>query len=396
MQALDDGTFIFLHNAWNNAIKDDDVYLVHRDSNFNQIGIMKIVAGGHGGSMSAYQDGDTIKIVTTLGLDKAGYPAFIAKFDFQNGKSLTLSDPSLKHLKDYPVGAQPQCAVLGNQKKLIGALEDNWSRYRVYNIEDLNKWVTEMTTSKFVIGSNNIIQSYCIYNDMIFATLGGPSSHISNSDEMQKDPRGLAVVDAIKGETIEKLTLDMKQLNAIAINDKIEPEGLTVRDNTLYVAFRTGDNQQARLLIYKVSLDIEDNQDFSIKMWDGNPGTLELTNQGNFKNINNLINKINELAKTNSIFLPLKVDLDTEILTTLNRGARNQFLNNIAILNTVLSNLFNDYRYQTGDIEDNQKEYKAPSIPTGLVIDKDEINNYWNTIKYDLELVIKAINKEDK
>lgn len=135
---------------------------------------------------------------------------------------------------------------------------------------------------------------------------------------------------------------------------------------------------------------------FKIEQWNGNPGTLEITNQNNFKNIMNLIAKINELAKTNSIFLPQTLNLDTEILTNLNRGTRNQFLNNAAILNTVLPDLFNDYRYSTGDIKDVQKKYQEPNIPTNLVINKDEINNYWNAVDYDLSLVIKTINKEDK
>lgn len=136
--------------------------------------------------------------------------------------------------------------------------------------------------------------------------------------------------------------------------------------------------------------------DFEIKKWDGNPGTLEITNQNNFKNIMNLIAKINELAKTNSIFVSKEINLDTEILTNLNRGARNQFLNNAAILNTVLLDLFNDYRYKTGDTEDFQKEYQQPNIPTGLNVDKDEINAYWNAVDYDLSLVVKTINKEDE
>lgn len=135
---------------------------------------------------------------------------------------------------------------------------------------------------------------------------------------------------------------------------------------------------------------------FEINQWDGNPGTLEITNQNNFKNIMNLIAKINELAKTNSIFVSKEINLDTEILTNLNRGARNQFLNNAAILNTVLPDLFNDYRYKTGDTKDFQKEYQQPNIPTGLTVDKDEINAYWSAIDYDLSLVIKAINKEDE
>ncbi len=390
MQALDDGTFIFLHNAWNNAIKDDDVYLVHRDSNFNQIGIMKIVAGGHGGSMSAYQDGNTIKIVTTLGLDKTGYPAFIAEFDFQDGRSLTLSDPSLKHLKNYPVGAQPQCAVLGNQKKLIGALEDNWSRYRVYNVDDLNKWVTEMTTSKFVIGSNNIIQSYCIYNDMIFASLGGPGSHISNSDEMQKDPRGLAVVDAIKGETIEKVTLDMKKLNALAINDKVEPEGLTVKDSTLYVAFRTGDNQQARLLIYTFPLDIPQKTPENIKLWDGNPGTLNQVNHDNFSYIQSLIDRVNQLSKTNPLFDSYNVHFDLDLKDFLNRNARVQFLENANKLQEILPKLMADVLFMSGVID---FEYKAPVIPTVLYFDKTVWNNYWSTVAEDLKQLVAGIDQ---
>lgn len=390
MQALDDGTFIFLHNAWNNAIKDDDVYLVHRDSNFNQIGIMKIVAGGHGGSMSAYQDGDTIKVVTTLGLDKTGYPAFIAEFDFQDGRSLTLSDPSLKHLKDYPVGAQPQCAVLGNQKKLIGALEDNWSRYRVYNVDDLNKCITEMTTSKFVIGSNNVIQSYCIYNDMIFASLGGPGSHISNNDEMQKDPRGLAVVDAIKGETIEKVTLDMKKLNALAINDKVEPEGLTVKDSTLYVAFRTGDNQQARLLIYTFPLDIPQKTPENIKLWDGNPGTLNQVNHDNFTYIQNIINKINTLAETNPLFSQYDVQFDLELLTLLNRNARVQFLSNAEKLQALLPTIVDDVMLMSGVID---YKYKTPVIPTVLYFDKDLWNNYWQAVADNLNLIANGVDQ---
>lgn len=388
MQALDDGTFIFLHNAWNNSIKDDDVYLVHRDNNFNQIGIMKIVAGGHGGSMSAYKDGNNIRIVTTLGLDKTGYSAFITEFDFQDGKSLTLSDPSFKHLKNYPVGAQPQCAVLGNQKKLIGALEDNWSRYRVYNANNLNKCITEMTTNKFVIGSNNVIQSYCIYNSMIFASLGGPGSHLSNNVEMTKDPRGLAIVDALKGETIEKLTLDMKKLNALAINDKVEPEGLTVKDSTLYVAFRTGDNQQARLLVYTFPLEFPNNDvteplEINFNLWNGDPNLFYKNNLDNFALIQKFIDSWNKLSESNDLYEPINISLDITNYGDTNRNAYRQFIDNANKVNSFITIYCENYR-----ISDDDFVVIKPNIPYDTDFNKDDINKYWQDLQSDFNFLI--------
>lgn len=132
-------------------------------------------------------------------------------------------------------------------------------------------------------------------------------------------------------------------------------------------------------------------KELTITMWDGNAGTLELINQNNFQVVNTLINRINQLSKNDTRFIPMNVEFDLNVLSKSDRGAREQFLNNAQILNPIMQNLFNDYRYYSNDVVDLQKIYQEPTVPSGLILDKTAINGYWSAVASNISLAIKAV-----
>ena len=138
----------------------------------------------------------------------------------------------------------------------------------------------------------------------------------------------------------------------------------------------------------------EPPKELTITMWGGNAGTLEITNQENFQVVNTLINQINQLSKSDSRFIPVTVNFDLDTLSKSDRGARNQFLDNAQILSSIMKNLFIDYRYFSNDIDDLQKAYQEPTIPTGLILDKTMINDYWSAVASNISLAIKAVISE--
>lgn len=131
-----------------------------------------------------------------------------------------------------------------------------------------------------------------------------------------------------------------------------------------------------------ISIDIE--------LWDGNPGTLNQTNQDNFTVIQKLIDRINQLAQTNPLFSEYNVSFDLQLLPLLNRNARVQFLNNANLLDKLMPTLMEDILLMAGIID---YEYKKPVIPTILYFDKTLWNNYWQAVADDLNLITNAINQ---
>ena len=122
-----------------------------------------------------------------------------------------------------------------------------------------------------------------------------------------------------------------------------------------------------------------------IELWDGNPGTLNTTNQTNFTTIQKLIDQINKLSQTNPLFSEYDVSFDVQLLPLLNRNARVQFLNN-----ELMPDLMDDILLMAGIID---YEYKKPVIPTVLYFDKALWNNYWQAVADDLGLIVTAINQ---
>ena len=127
-----------------------------------------------------------------------------------------------------------------------------------------------------------------------------------------------------------------------------------------------------------------------IELWDGNPGTLNTTNQTNFTTIQKLIDQINKLSQTNPLFSEYDVSFDVQLLPLLNRNARVQFLNNARLLDELMPDLMDDILLMAGVID---YEYKKPVIPTVLYFDKALWNNYWQAVADDLNLVVDATNK---
>lgn len=127
-----------------------------------------------------------------------------------------------------------------------------------------------------------------------------------------------------------------------------------------------------------------------IELWDGNPGTLNITNQTNFTTIQKLIDQINKLSQTNPLFSEYDVSFDVQLLPLLNRNARVQFLNNANLLDKLMPTLMDDVLLMAGIID---YEYKKPVVPTVLYFDKTLWNNYWQAVADDLGLVITAINQ---
>ena len=97
-----------------------------------------------------------------------------------------------------------------------------------------------------------------------------------------------------------------------------------------------------------------------IELWDGNPGTLNTTNQTNFTTIQKLIDQINKLSQTNPLFSEYDVSFDVQLLPLLNRNARVQFLNNAKLLDELMPTLMYDILLMAGIID---YEYKKPVIP---------------------------------
>ena len=131
-----------------------------------------------------------------------------------------------------------------------------------------------------------------------------------------------------------------------------------------------------------ISIDVE--------LWDGNPDTLNQTNQDNFTVIQKLIDRINQLAQTNPLFSKYNVSFDLQLLPLLNRNARVQFLNNANLLDKLMPTLMEDILLMAGIID---YEYKKPVIPTILYFDKTMWNNYWQAVADDLNLITNAINQ---
>lgn len=347
-----------------------------------------------------------------------------------NGEFWTCSGTCVNHTKDFEEFTQVQCPNMGlknlwaseffqdnnNQWWFVycGSETDvDYSEYKLYASKMFpNEYRIDSTRYDILLNvTGGYIDPNINYINGNYYLWCSKTSSPTQELHLFKSTNILGPYDEVK-------TNIMSLVNQIGFTWDEAPE--MIIDNGKYYLYSDpwnhGDDESKRDIYRAESVDLENwsniqrcNADCTmrhftplkmsvtkIELWDGNPGTFEITNQNNFKNIMNIVEKINELAKTNSIFLPQIINLDTKILTNLNRGARNQFLNNAAILNTVLPDLFNDYRYSTGDIKDVQKKYQEPNIPTNLVINKDEINNYWNAVGYDLSLVIKTINKEDK
>lgn len=130
--------------------------------------------------------------------------------------------------------------------------------------------------------------------------------------------------------------------------------------------------------------------DVEIILWDGSPGTFELTNQHNFTVVQKLIDTINQLSQTNILFRMYDVKFDLRILPLLNRNARVQFLKNAKKLDRILPKLVNNILPLTGNIF---YTYKRPTIPTVLYFDKILWDNYWQTVADDLGLVVDGVNK---
>lgn len=127
-----------------------------------------------------------------------------------------------------------------------------------------------------------------------------------------------------------------------------------------------------------------------IELWDGNPGTLNTTNQTNFTTIQKLIDQINKLSQTNPLFSEYDVSFDIQLLPLLNRNARVQFLKNARLLDELMPTLMDDILLMAGIID---YEYKKPVIPTVLYFDKTLWNNYWQAVADDLGLIVTAINQ---
>ena len=88
-----------------------------------------------------------------------------------------------------------------------------------------------------------------------------------------------------------------------------------------------------------------------IELWDGNPGTLNTTNQTNFTTIQKLIDQINKLSQTNPLFSEYDVSFDVQLLPLLNRNARVQFLNNARLLDELMPDLMDDILLMAGIID---------------------------------------------
>lgn len=158
---------------------------------------------------------------------------------------------------------------------------------------------------------------------------------------------------------------------------------VTMRHFTpLYIGTSENDVSNNNTSQGPISIDIE--------MWDGNPGTLETTNQHNFATIQSLVDRINQLSQTNPLFSEYNVIFDLQLLPLLNRNARVQFLSNANKLEKLMPELMEDVLLIAGIID---YEYKKPVIPTVLYFDKTMWNNYWQAVADDLGLVVKAINK---
>lgn len=156
---------------------------------------------------------------------------------------------------------------------------------------------------------------------------------------------------------------------------------VTMRHFTpLYIGTSESDSNNAPK--ESISIDIE--------MWDGNPGTLETTNQHNFTVIQGLVDHINQLSQTNPLFSEYNVIFDLQLLPLLNRNARVQFLSNANKLEKLMPELMEDVLLIAGIIN---YEYKKPVIPTVLYFDKAMWNNYWQAVADDLVLVVNAINQ---
>ena len=129
---------------------------------------------------------------------------------------------------------------------------------------------------------------------------------------------------------------------------------------------------------------------FQIKYWGGDAGTLEVTNQTNFQTIQNMIDTINNASHTPRY---PNINFDVSILSKSNRGARNQFINNAQLLSQVMPNIFNDYRYQTGCLDDINRKYEEPVIPMDLMTNKADYNNFWSAVANNLAAAFKVLNK---
>ena len=126
-----------------------------------------------------------------------------------------------------------------------------------------------------------------------------------------------------------------------------------------------------------------------IELWDGNPGTLNTTNQTNFTTIQKLIDQINKLSQTNPLFSEYDVSFDVQLLPLLNRNARVQFLSNANLLEKLMPELMEAVLLNAG-ISDY--EYQKPVIPTTLYFDKTMWNNYWQAVSDNFNLIVKGIN----
>lgn len=123
-------------------------------------------------------------------------------------------------------------------------------------------------------------------------------------------------------------------------------------------------------------------QSSKIELWDGNVGTLNSTNQNNFSQFQALIDRINRMAQNSSIFSEINVKFDVQLLPLSNRNARIQFLKNAVLLNQLLPDLVDMYRY-----DDYAFEYEEPIIPRVLYFDKPMWNGYWQAVIDDFNFI---------
>lgn len=122
----------------------------------------------------------------------------------------------------------------------------------------------------------------------------------------------------------------------------------------------------------------------TINLWDGSPGSLNPTNLGNFKAIQNFLTQLSEVE---SSFVPvLDYTFDLTEIAVADRAARLQWLKNAQTLLDMLPELVNDSRYT-----DYNFEYEVPVIPQGLELDKDALNQFWKAVADDVGFAVKEL-----
>lgn len=116
-----------------------------------------------------------------------------------------------------------------------------------------------------------------------------------------------------------------------------------------------------------------------IKEWDGNPGTLNVTNQNNFETIQQTVVEINErLLEINPFGKTYEIELDTQVLALMNRETYLQFLKNVDATNS----LFQQFKKNFSLID-----ILIPKISNQLSFVKNDINQYWKVVQDNLTVI---------